>query len=90
MLLREFYFANFVILRVFAKFGCEFRLNVVALQCRDCNNGGNLEGESLGCLRQPYFLGDGIYKVYTGVDIPYYGCVGAYLLIYVLLYIKTC
>ena len=39
------------------------------------------------CLRQPYFLGDGIYVVYTGVDIPYYGCVGAYLVIYVLLYI---
>lgn len=38
------------------------------------------------CLRQPYFLGDGIYVVYTGVDIPYYGCVGAYLVIYVLLY----
>nr|DAG40650.1 MAG TPA: hypothetical protein [Caudoviricetes sp.] len=38
-------------------------------------------------LRQPYFLGDGIYKVYTGVDIPYYGCAGAYLVIYVLLYI---
>lgn len=31
------------------------------------------------CLRQPCFLGDGIYVVYTGVDIPYYGCVGAYL-----------
>lgn len=40
------------------------------------------------CLRQPYFLGDGIYVVYTGVDIPYYGCVGAYLVIYVLLYIN--
>lgn len=38
-------------------------------------------------LRQPYFLGGGIYVVYTGVDTPYYGCVGAYLFIYVLLYI---
>lgn len=75
-------------MRVSAKLGCEFRVSVVILQCRDYRNGGVFEGESLGCLRQPYFLGDGIYKVYTGVDIPYYGCVGAYLVIYVILYIK--
>lgn len=54
---------------------------------RGCKQSGFKGGCVVFVLRQPYFLGDGIYKVYTGVDIPYYGCVGAYLIIYVLLYI---
>ena len=54
---------------------------------RGCKQSGFKGGRVVFVLRQPYFLGDGIYKVYTGVDIPYYGCVGAYLIIYVLLYI---